>query len=92
MPIIESRFVVVKKATIRPNKVVFYDQFIKKNNSNNQDVKKISNEVKQECRDMGVAVRIQPQCNKHNFEISVKASSRIKEKVTWLYELAKIRR
>ena len=89
MPVIESRFVVVKKATIRPNKVVFYDQLIKKNNSNNQYVKKISNEVKQECRDMGVAVRIQPQCNKHNFEISAKASSRIKEKVTWLYELAK---
>ena len=85
----ESRFVVVKKASFRPNKVVFYDAFLPIKKEKVIQGPLITNEVKKECRDMGIAVKIQPICNKHNFEISVKASSRIKEKVTWLYELAR---
>lgn len=85
----ESRFLVIPKVSIRPNKVVFYNQFVKNkctddvslypsNTCRNKDVTKV-----------GIPVRRQPGCNKHNFEISLKAASRIKEKVTWLYELAK---
>lgn len=85
----ESRFLIIKKATIRPNKIVFYDQFLLKNHNPNITQQALDNETKKELRDMGIPVRIQPDCNKHNFEISKKASSRIKEKVTWLYELAK---
>lgn len=85
----ESRFSIVPKASIRPNKIVFYNQFI--NNFINEKREKpiISNDVRKEVRDMGVAVRIQPECNSHGFELSKKAQSRIKEKVSWLYELAK---
>lgn len=85
----ESRFIVVKKATIRPSKVVFYDQFVKKNIREKVTHQNLEKGVIEDLRDMGVSVRVQPEYNKHKFEISLKASGRIKEKVTWLYELAK---
>jgi hypothetical protein len=85
----EPRFLVIKKASIRPSKIVFYDAFFPVGQHEHKALEKVSNETKKECRNMGVAVQIQPICNKHNFEISIKASARIKEKVTWLYELAK---
>lgn len=85
----EPRFLVVKKASIRPSKIVFYDQFLPVQQREKIDHSKLDKSVVKDLVAMGVAVRVQPECNKHNFEISVKASSRIKEKVTWLYELAR---
>lgn len=89
MSLKESRFQIIKKASIRPSKIVFYDAFVPVHQREVVPGTKITNDVKKECRDMGIAVKIQPLCNKHNFEISPKASNRIKEKVTWLYELAR---
>lgn len=87
----ENRFSIVPKASIRPNKIVFYNQFINNFKKEKTDEKKISNTVRQEVRDMGLPVRVQPVCNAHNFELSKKASARIKEKISWLYELSKIK-
>lgn len=80
---------VLKKATIRPNKIVFYDQIVKHYNTPRTPSKPISKEVRQELESWGIGSGQVTETNKHNFEISDKASSRIKEKVTWLYELAK---
>lgn len=85
----ENRFSIVPKASIRPNKIVFYNQFINNLVINDVSKKVISNEIRQEVRDMGISVRVQPAVNTHNFELSKKATSRIKEKVSWLYELSK---
>jgi len=85
----ESRFSVIPKISIRPNKVVFYQQFVRNKYADYVDPATLTPEVKQKLKEIGVPVRVQPECNKHNFEISFKAASRIKEKVTWLYELAK---
>lgn len=85
----ESRYHVIEKATIRPDKIVFYNQFILKDFRTDAEKVKISPAVKADLQKMGIAVKSQPESNKHNFEISVKASSRIKEKVNWLYTLAK---
>lgn len=85
----DSRFHVVEKASIRPDKIVFYNQFIRKDFRDAAEKVKLSPEVKKDLQKMGVPVKSQPDSNKHNFELSFKASSRIKEKVNWLYTLAK---
>lgn len=85
----QDRFTIIPKASVRPNKIVFYQQFINNFKKENTNEKKISNDVRQEVRDMGLPVRVQPICNAHNFELSKKAQSRIKEKISWLYELSK---
>ena len=85
----ESRFSVIPKISIRPNKVVFYNQFVKNKYAEGVSPSTLAPEVKKTLQAMGVPVKSLPECNKHNFEISFKAASRIKEKVTWLYELAK---
>lgn len=85
----QDRFTIVPKASIRPNKIVFYQQFINNLIKEKSDVSKISNDVRQEVRDMGVPARVQPKVNTHNFELSKKAAGRIKEKISWLYELSK---
>ena len=85
----ESRFSVIPKISIRPNKVVFYNQFVKNKYSDDVSPSTLAPDVKQTLKEMGVPVKSLPECNKHNFEISFKAGTRIKEKVTWLYELAK---
>jgi len=82
-------YTILEKASIRPNSIVFYNKFIK----NNIDTvnRKISYSAISEIKNLTSKNEIikQPESNKHNFEISVKASKRIKEKVTWLYHLAK---
>ena len=85
----ESRFSVIPKISIRPNKVVFYNQFVKNKYDDSVSSSTLAPEVKKTLKEMGVPVQSLPECNKHSFEISFKAASRIKEKVTWLYELAK---
>ena len=80
---------VIKKATIRPNKIVFYDQVVKHYNTPRVKSAAISKETRNELNSWGIGSGQVTQSNKHNFEISEKASARIKEKVTWLYELAK---
>lgn len=85
----ESRFHVIPKATIRPGKVVYYNQFVRKSAPDQVDRSQLSIEVKKDLQKMGVQVNLQPEINAHNFEISKKAAGRIKEKVTWLYTLSK---
>ena len=89
MSLENSRFTVVEKLSIRPNKIVFYNQFCLNSAKNALPLGKVSQETAKELRAIGVPVRIQPVCNKHNFELSIKATARIREKVTWLYELAR---
>jgi hypothetical protein len=85
----ENRFTVVQKASIRPNKIVFYAQFINNLIKEKTNETPVSNAVRQEVRNMGLPIRVQPAVNTHNFELSKKASARIKAKVSWLYELSK---
>jgi hypothetical protein len=85
----EDRFIVLPKATIRPNKIVFYNQFVLRAQTGKINVSQFSNVEKKELTGMGLPIQIMPDSNSHNFELSKKASSRIREKVSWLYELAK---
>jgi len=80
---------VIPKATIRPNKIVFYNQIIKSFSTPQPEKIKISAAAKKDLLAMGIGTTRAVENNKHNFELSKKASARIKEKVTWLYELAK---
>ena len=81
--------IVIPKASIRPNKIVFYSQILKRYTQDQIDKKKLSSVVKKDLQQMGVPVNIQPKFNTHNFVLSDKAKTRIKQKVTWLYSLAK---
>jgi len=83
-----ERFIIVPKASIRPNKIVFYSQFLIKNVPQHR-FSNFTNSEKNELRSIGLPVRCMPLANSHNFELSKKAAGRIKEKVSWLYELAK---
>jgi len=85
----DSRFTIVPKASIRPNKIVFYQQFINNFKKAKNESLSIPQDVCKEVRAMGLAVRVQPECNKHGFELSKKAQGRIKEKISWLYELSR---
>ena len=84
-----EKFHILKKATLRPNKLVFYTQFVKRNQPENTNRVVYSAEEKQELAEMGLISLKQPISNKHSFEISNKAGGRIREKITWLYSLAK---
>lgn len=84
-----SQFVVLPKVSIRPNKLVFYNEFHRV--SRLSPTPEICPKKKPTTSVSGIKLEKikQPKSNTHNFEISKKASSRIKEKVTWLYNLAK---
>jgi len=82
-------FSVIPKATIRPNKIVFYNQIVKHTPSDYTPKQTISADTRNELSSWGLCNSAVTACNKHNFEISKKAGARIREKVTWLYELAK---
>lgn len=85
----ESTFLVIPKASIRPNKIVFYNQIIKGNPQGSTPKTTLSAELRKELSTWGITTAKVTASNKHNFEISKKASHRIREKVTWLYELAR---
>lgn len=85
----EITYTIVPKASFRPNKIVFYNQVIKTFATPRPARTTISQTVKDELLNWGIGTKKITETNKHNFEISKKASGRIKEKVTWLYELAK---
>lgn len=80
---------VIPKASFRPNKVVFYKQVIKSYSTPPAEKVKLSPGLRDELASLGFGCKTMPLKNSHNFEISKKASERIKEKVSWLYELAK---
>jgi hypothetical protein len=86
---IENPWVVLPKMSIRPNKITFYNEFVKRNAVEKPKKQKIDNETKKYLDSIGLLSVHLPESNKHNFELSKKASGRIKEKVTWLYNLAK---
>lgn len=85
----EYKITIVPKASIRPNKVVFYNQVIKTYSTPRPEKIKLAPGLKAEMSALGFGCSSMPIKNSHNFEISKKASERIKEKVSWLYELAK---
>lgn len=88
---VPERFKIIPKLSIRPNKLVFYNQFVLANPKPKFDVSNFSTSKIKELHSIGLPISTMPICNKHNFELSKKASSRIKEKVSWLYELAKMK-
>ena len=85
----EERFIVVPKVSIRPSKVVFYQQFVPKYKSEKNV--SISPEQRKDAFNIlhNICDPVEKVFNAHNFEISKKASARIKEKISWLYELSK---
>ena len=85
----DNKYTVLKKASIRPNKIVFYNQFIPNETIEKTSKKNLTPKEKEFLLSMGIPVRTTPIVNAHNFEISKKAATRIKEKVTWLYTMAK---
>lgn len=80
---------IVPKASIRPNKIVFYNQVIKNYNTPKEPSTKLNKELACELASLGFGNKMMPLKNSHNFELSKKAGERIKEKVSWLYELAR---
>lgn len=85
----EYRITVIPKASVRPNKIVFYKQIIKSYNTPPQEKITLAKGLREELSTLGFGCSVMPLKNSHNFEISKKASERIKEKVSWLYELAR---
>ncbi len=108
-----SPFTVVSKVSIRPSKIVFYEQFFRNvpdpvvvvpppSVSHSPSKQLIANLYENEIISRQTAPiqslpsseqppKKQVQPNKHGFEISQKASANIKEKISWLYSLAKRR-
>lgn len=82
-------FTIIPKASIRPSKVVFYNQVIKPKIEKYVSLTPMSKETKAELGALGFGVNSMPVKNSHEFNLSKKAGNRIREKVTWLYELAK---
>jgi len=85
----ESRYTVLEKASFRPDKIVFYKQFVPNFKTEKIEKQKYDPKTKEFLASIGAITIRQPKTNKHEFEISRKASSRIKEKVNWLYTLSK---
>lgn len=85
----EEKFTVLRKASIRPSKIVFYNQFIRNHPFEKTPSLSIDSATKEELQKWGVLATKQVQPNSHNFQISQKASKNIQEKVSWLYELSK---
>lgn len=89
MSLQENPFTVIPKASIRPNKIVFYNQILKRNAPTIKEKINIASDVKKDLQAMGVPVHIMPTNTVHSFDLSIKAKARIRQKVTWLYSLAK---
>lgn len=85
----QSPFIVLPQISLRPEKIVFYNKIIKySTNSDNNRTSK-SNITKGVPTAPVVIKEKITSYNNHNFKISNKAGNRIREKVTWLYHLAK---
>ena len=84
----QERYSVIKKASIRPNKIVFYNQFIKRNIDDSE--KPIyTNDERRELASIGIISM--PTSNVHDMILSDKAKKRIQEKVMWLNQFATCR-
>lgn len=84
-----SRFAFIPKISIRPDKIVLYNQVVKRKYDLPSDLEEnilCQKTVKSTAVD---CIKKMPVTNQHNFQLSAKAATRIKEKVTWLYELAR---
>lgn len=83
----EYRF--ARKCSIRPDKIVEYQEVFKFYNTPEANIACMEKK-KTTARKEGHTTAVKmPLDNKHNFQLSAKAATRIKEKVTWLYELAR---
>lgn len=85
----ENRYTVLPKVSIRPDSFTFYNRFYKNFGVDPVEKIKLHPEAKKTLQEMGVLLKKLPSSNKHNFELSHKGAKRIKEKVSWLYTLAK---
>lgn len=83
------KYIVVPKVSIRPNKVVFYQEITKFVNDVIVSKKACTKTEREESLKLLYSESKIVESNKHKFEISKKASANIKEKVSWLYQLAK---
>lgn len=87
----ENRFTVIPKASIRPDKIVFYNQYYL-NEVSDPLAKKPMDKFDKKKAFISLINGVETKkSNTHNFEISKKAGARIKEKINWLYNLAKNR-
>lgn len=84
-----KNYTFIKKASLRPNKIVFYTQVIKPQKEKTFEKPIITAETKAQMLEWGIGRMPITKSNEHNFEISKKAQNRVREKVTWLYELAR---
>lgn len=85
----EKRFHVLPKMSIRPDKIVFYNQFVKVVETPKYKAPIDDLKTKMFLASIGCTTIRAVENNKHNFELSHKAASNIKTKVSWLYSLAK---
>lgn len=79
----------IDKISIRPDKIVKYSQVIKYYNTPEANIAYMEKKKTSAKKEDNASVIQMPLDNKHNFQLSGKAAGRIKEKVTWLYELAR---
>lgn len=85
----DNLYTVVPMVSIRPNKIVFYNRFFKNFQVAEKTPNNLNDKDKQFLMSIGVGRLKRETSNEHKFEISQKASARIKEKITWLYQLSK---
>jgi len=84
-----NRYSFVPKISIRPDKIVQYNQVVKRKYDLPSGLEE--NVLAQKSGTISSLdnKKTMPLDNRHNFQLSAKAATRIKEKVTWLYELAR---
>ena len=82
-------FIIIPKVSIRPDRLVFYSEFARRSKLSDTWQETNVTQKKELVPGSQSEKTKQPICNKHNFELSKKAKARIRDKVTWLYHLAK---
>lgn len=86
---IQNKYTVLDCISIRPNKICMYKKFFNNFAYSEEPVSTASPTITLPVDKTNTENKKQVQINKHNFEISPTASARIKEKISWLYELSK---
>lgn len=85
----ENKYIVIPSLSVSPNKIAFYSQVYRSNQLHSSWNNNEKNFVNKKEKTSNTIVSKRTLSNFHELEISPKAKKRIKEKVTWLYHLAK---
>lgn len=85
----KAPFVVLPRVSVRPDSLVFYNEFHRSSKLHSIPNPRLPEKPKADKPKTDNPVLRLPAANQHNFELSHKAAKRIRQKVTWLYNLSK---